>query len=221
LSRAASLREVASAGTAARAFDLPPGRRLGRSFFARDTQQVARELLGKILARRWRGVWLSGRIVEVESYVGADDLACHAAKGRTARTETLYGPPGRAYVYLIYGMYQMMNVVTERSDFPAAVLIRALEPLNGLEQMRRFRRPATDRNLTNGPGKLTRALRIDRQLNREDLTTSARLSIWDDGQVLADREIMVGPRIGIDYARHCVHYPWRYYVRGNPYVSRK
>ena len=198
-----------------------PEIRLTRPFFARDTHLVARELLGKVLVRKWRGKTLAGRIVDVESYVGEDDLACHASKGRTPRNDVMYGPAGHAYIYFIYGMYHLMNIVTERPGFPAAVLLRGLEPLSGIDLMQRWRGTAKTRDLTNGPGKLTRALRIDQSLKHEDLTASRRFYLIDDGFRVRRADIAVGPRIGIDYARHCVHYPWRYYLKNSPFVSKK
>ena len=129
---------------------------LSRAYFNRPTVTVARSLIGKYLVRAIEGRILAGKIVEVEAYVGPEDKACHASKGRTQRTEVLFGPPGVAYVYLIYGMYHCLNVVTEREEFPSAVLIRAIE---------------IDGELIDGPGRLCRALQIDRRLNRVDLTT--------------------------------------------------
>lgn len=171
---------------------------LPQPFFARDTHVVAQQLLGKLLVRTWRGKKIVGRIMETESYVGEDDLACHASKGRTKRTEIMYGPPGYAYVYLIYGIHDMLNVVTEDSDFPAAVLIRAVEPLQDISRS------------TDGPGKLTQAFHVTRSLNREPLFASSRLGISDDGLVAPKRLITQTPRVGVDYAEHCADYPWRY-----------
>ena len=132
---------------------------LQQDFFARPTLTVAQELLGKVLVRDIDGQRLSGRIVETEAYIGPDDTACHASKGRTPRTEVMFGPGGFAYVYFIYGMYHMLNFITEQEDFPAAVLIRAIEPLEGVEHMRTHRNnPMPEANLTNGPGKLCQAL---------------------------------------------------------------
>lgn len=189
---------------------------LPRSFFARDTEIVARELLGAVLECRTPDGVASGRIVETEAYVGEHDLACHAAAGRTARTAPLYGPPGIAYVYFIYGVHWCVNAVTRAVDEPSAVLIRALEPLSGLELMRR-RRPAAKRDvdLTNGPGKLCQALGITGQHNKLSLQTS-------------DLRILRGPRvpdsltgrttrIGIT---QCVDWPLRWVIRDNQFVSR-
>ena len=143
---------------------------IDRVFFIRPTLIVARALLGQRLVREIDGQRLSGLIVETEAYIGFDDTASHASKGRTARTEVMFGPPGQTYVYLIYGMYHMLNLVTEPVDFPAAVLIRAIEPLEGIEFMQRHRRQTTIANLTNGPGKLCQALAINQAFNRWDVT---------------------------------------------------
>lgn len=168
---------------------------LKREFFARRTLTVARELVGKYLVRKnGRGV-IAGRIIEVEAYIGPQDKACHASKGRTARTEVLFGPPGQAYVYLCYGMYEMLNVVTEREGFPAAVLLRAIE---------------CDEELIDGPGRLTRALDVDRRLNRRDLTVGEVLWFEDRGETLRRGTVKRHPRIGVDYAGEWAKKPWRF-----------
>src|SRR5512135_2758607 len=151
--------------------------RLTRSFFARPTRQLAQALLGCRLVRRWEGQRLSGMIVEAEAYIGETDLACHARFGRTPRNTVMYGLPGFAYVYFTYGMHWMLNVVSEREDFPAAVLIRALEPREGIDLMQAARGPRPIGDLTNGPAKLCQALRIDRGMNGVDLT-DARGELW-------------------------------------------
>jgi DNA-3-methyladenine glycosylase len=179
---------------------------------------VARALLGQRLVRIIDGQRLSGRIVETEAYIGTDDRACHASRGRTPRTEVMFGAPGRAYVYLIYGMHHCLNVVTERREFPAAVLIRALEPVEGLASMRRWRQARSDRDLTSGPGKLCQALRIDRGLNGADLG-GADLFIEAAPQV-AEARVLSTPRIGIAYAGDSRELPWRFLIRDHPSVSR-
>jgi DNA-3-methyladenine glycosylase len=180
---------------------------LPRSFYAADPLHVARALLGALVVHHHpeRGV-LAGRVVETEAYRGEEDLACHASAGRTRRAETLFGPPGYAYVYLIYGMYHMLNAVTWPEDHPSAVLIRALEPVEGIDR-------ATD-----GPGKLTRALAIDLSHNRADLV--GRELFFTPDRALADADVAVGPRIGVDYAGEWAERPWRFYVRDSPWVSR-
>jgi DNA-3-methyladenine glycosylase len=193
--------------------------RLGREFYQQPTLQMARDLLGKRLVRVLNGQRLSGIIVETEAYIGEADGACHASRGRTARTEVMYGPPGHAYVYFIYGMHHCFNVVTEEEGFPAAVLIRALEPLEGLERMRRHRPGRPDDQLTNGPGKLCAALAIDRTLNGVDLCISQVFFI-EEGRTVADEEIATGPRIGIRSDEVARSRPWRFYIKGNRCVSR-
>jgi DNA-3-methyladenine glycosylase len=168
---------------------------LARSYFNRPTITVARSLIGKYLVRVIDGRILAGKIVEVEAYVGSQDRACHAAKGRTQRTEVMFGPAGVAYVYLIYGMYHCLNVVTEREEFPSAVLIRAIE-LKG--------------ELIDGPGRLCRALEIDRRLNRVDLTIGESLWFEDRGEVVGRGTVGAYPRIGVDYAGTWAKKLWRF-----------
>ena len=193
--------------------------RLGHDFYQQPTLQMARDLLGKRLVRVLDGQRLSGLIVETEAYIGEADRACHASQGRTPRTEVMYGPPGHAYVYFIYGMHHCFNVVTEEEGFPAAVLIRALEPLEGLEWMRRHRPGRPDDQLTNGPGKLCAALAIDRTLNGVDLCTS-KVFFIEGGRTIADEEIAISPRIGIKSDEVARSRPWRFYIKGNRCVSR-
>ncbi len=185
---------------------------LPRRFYARRTVEVARDLLGKLLVHGPA----AGIIVETEAYLGGDDLASHSAAGITNRTRVIFGPPGHAYVYLSYGMHDCLNIVAERDGTPGCVLIRALEPVEGLEVMR-ARRPAakSDRDLTSGPGKLTRALGITRKdtgvdVTRGDLTVRTRPNA-------SPFEIEVTPRIGIT---KCADLPLRFFIRGNRYVSR-
>jgi DNA-3-methyladenine glycosylase len=191
-------------------------RPLPKSFFARDTEIVARELLGAVLECRTTDGVASGRIVETEAYVGEHDLACHAAAGRTARTAPLYGPPGIAYVYFIYGVHWCVNAVTRGVNEPSAVLIRALEPLSGLDLMRR-RRPAAKRDvdLTNGPGKLCQALGITGEHNCLPLQKPPIRIL--SGAPVPDDSVAVTPRIGIT---QCVDWPLRWVIRDNPFVSR-
>ena len=190
---------------------------LGREFYERPTLTVAQELLGKVLVHRTAGGITAGMIVETEAYIGEDDPACHAAPGPTKRNAPLYGPPGLAYVYLNYGIHYLVNAVTEAEGHPAAVLIRALEPVDGVRLMLKRRAPdgrhidAAD--LCRGPGNLTRALGITLTDNLLDLTSS-RLAIDDRGVRVA--EIAQGPRIGITVG---VDKPWRFWIAGNPSVS--
>jgi len=192
--------------------------RLARDFYARDTLTVARDLLGQRLVRLVRGEKLVGRIVEVEAYVGQDDEACHAWRGRTARNAVMFGPPGHAYVYFIYGMHHCVNAVTEPEGSPAAVLIRALEPLEGLDVMRRHRKGRQGVELTNGPAKLCYALAIDRGLNGADLVSGSALWIERD-RAVANALVASGPRIGVRGDERALTVPWRLWIRDHPYVS--
>jgi DNA-3-methyladenine glycosylase len=200
---------------APRRLRLPP-RPLSKSFFARDTEVVARELLGAILECRTPDGAASGRIVETEAYVGEHDLACHAAAGRTKRTAPLYGPPGIAYVYFIYGVHWCVNAVTRRIDEPSAVLIRALEPLDGIDLMRRRRKAARRAvDLTNGPGKLCEALGITGEHNWLPLQEPPLRILR--GASVPESLVQRTPRIGIT---RCRDWPLRWVIRGNPFVSR-
>jgi len=191
-----------------------------RDFFARNTLVIARALLGQRLVRLLGSERLSGRIVEVEAYVGEGDDACHARCGCTERNAPMYGPPGHAYVYFIYGMHHCFNIVTEREGFPAAVLIRALEPLEGIEKMRSLRGGRPDLPLTSGPARLCQALAIDRRrFDGADLCApGASLFIEQEPAVPAEAVIAV-PRVGVRGNDEAVAAPWRFCVRGNEYVS--
>jgi DNA-3-methyladenine glycosylase len=180
---------------------------LPRAFYDRDPIEVARALLGKHLVLRAGGVEKVGRIVETEAYLGPHDLAAHSARGRTARTEVMFGPPGHAYVYLIYGMHHCMNVVTQAEGLASAVLLRALEPVRNIEAR------------SNGPGLLCKAMGIDRRLNGHDLL-GAEFHIAEPPQPEPRIAIVRRPRIGVDYAGHWARRLLRFYVRGNTSVSR-
>lgn len=179
---------------------------LPRAFYDRDTVVVARELLGKYLVHKSRGVERIGRIVEVEAYLGPHDRAAHSARGVTGRTKVMFGPPGHAYVYFIYGMHHCMNVVTEHEGHGAAVLLRALEPVKNIV------------GRTCGPGLLCRAMEIDKRLNAHDLLS-------DNFYIAAASKteplvIVKRPRIGVAYAGAWAKRHLRFYIRGNPFVSR-
>lgn len=193
----------------------PLGAPLPSAFYARETELVARDLLGMILWSETPEGVASGRIVETEAYIGEHDAACHAAAGYTARTKWLYGPPGTAYVYFIYGVHWCFNAVTRRDGEPGAVLIRALEPVDGIELMRERRGVPRDRDLTNGPGKLCRALGITGDHNGLRLDRSA-LTIRR-GRPVPASDVLVSPRIGITRA---ADWPLRWYIRDNQFVSR-
>ena len=195
-----------------------PSRRtiLPARFYARDTELVARDLLGAVLECHTPQGVASGRIVETEAYLGEHDAASHAAAGRTARTEPLYGAPGTAYVYFIYGMHWCVNAVTRRRGDPSAVLIRAVEPVRGIELMRRRRTAARrDVDLTNGPAKLCDALGIDMRHNT--LPLQAPPLLIRGGEPVADADVIVTPRIGI---RRAADWPLRYVVASSEFVSR-
>ena len=181
--------------------------KLPRSFYDRDTKLVARELLGKILVHRVNGVQRLGKIVEVEAYLGEHDLAAHSSKGLTERTKSMFGPPGHAYVYFIYGMHYCMNVVTERAGHASAVLFRAIEPVQNVI------------GKTSGPALLCQSMNIDRRLNAHDLLS-------DDFFIAAPEvpevfSIVKRPRIGVHYAKHWAKRLLRFYIKDNPFVSRK
>jgi len=189
--------------------------KLPRSFYNRPTLDVARDLIGKVLVHNRRGIRTSGIIVEVEAYVGESDPACHAAPGPTRRNAPLYGRPGHAYVYLNYGVHWLVNAVTEAEGSPAAVLIRALEPLDGIPAMQRRRaRRVPIHDLCKGPGNLTKAMGITQAQNREDLC-GGRLYIEDRG-LPPPEEISWGPRIGITVG---TERQWRGYVAAHPSVT--
>jgi DNA-3-methyladenine glycosylase len=196
-------------------------KKLPREFYTRpDVLEVARELLGKKLVVPSRsGARVAGIIVETEAYRGPADRASHAYNGRrTNRTETMYGIGGTAYVYFVYGMYNQFNVVTNVDEVPHAVLVRALEPVEGLDIIRRRRRGRSEYELTSGPGRLCLALSIDRRLDKADLLGD---QVWIEESVsVSPREIARGPRVGIDYAEEWVMKPWRFWVRDNPFVSK-
>ena len=189
--------------------------KLPHAFYRRATLDVAVDLLGRRLVHVRPGlegdVRRAGRIVETEAYVGPEDLASHASRGRTARTGVMFGPPGFAYVYLIYGLHHCLNAVTEAEGFPAAVLIRALEPAPGVA------------GRTDGPGRLCRALGIDRSLNGADLSGDRLYVEAGDRPLEVARpagRVATGPRVGVGYAGEWADRPWRFWLEGNPWVSR-
>jgi DNA-3-methyladenine glycosylase len=182
-------------------------RKLPRAFYDRDTTTVARELLGKYLIHVSRGAERIGRIVEVEAYLGPHDLAAHSARGLTERTRIMFGPPGHAYVYMIYGMYFCMNVVTEREGHASAVLLRAVEPVANVAER------------TQGPGLVCRAMRIDKRLNGHDLTGK---NFYIAAPTRPEPFIIVKrPRVGVDYAGHWARRHLRFYIKENPFVSKR
>lgn len=173
---------------------------LKKNFYERNTLKVAKDLLGCFLVRKINGKIIRAMITETEAYMGEDDLASHASRGRTPRTEIMFGEAGRTYIYMIYGIHHCLNVVTEKKDFPAAVLIRAVK----IEDI--------DYRKTNGPGKVCKILDIDRKINDCDMTRKEKLWIEKPAKKVSKKHVAVGRRIGIDYAKHCREYPWRFYL---------
>ena len=192
--------------------------KLSRSFYEQPTIDVAKQLLGKFLIHRHTDATLVGRIVETEAYLGPQDLACHAAKGRTRRTEVMFGAAGHAYVYFIYGFYNMLNLVTEAEDYPAAVLIRAVQPIRGVELMKQQRKSDRLHNLASGPGKLCQAFAIDRSHNGADVCGKT-LYLEDRGEPTPKFDAT--PRIGVDYAGAWRDKPLRFVVRDSKFVSKR
>jgi DNA-3-methyladenine glycosylase len=189
---------------------------LSRSFFLRNTVDVAHDLLGKIVVREYRGQMLTGRIVETEAYTCLDE-ACHGFRGPTPRTQALFGPVGHAYIYFIYGMHYALNVVArDKHTAAGGVLIRALEPLQGIEYMQKLRKLNKIKNLTNGPGKLAQALHITKTLYGTDLTHKGELYFMDDG--FKPEKIKATKRIGISKGQESL---WRFIIPGNHFLSHK
>jgi DNA-3-methyladenine glycosylase len=191
--------------------------RLSRSFYDQATVLVAQRLLGTFLVHRHPDGMTAGKIVETEAYIGPEDKASHASRGRTPRSAIMFGPAGFAYVYLIYGMHHCLNVVTETEGYPAAVLIRAVEPVAGIEVMRARRGILDVRHLTNGPGKVCQAFAIDRSLNGTDMCGDT-LYVEDHGDLPSD--IVVTTRVGVDYAGPWKDKLWRFYIAKHPTVSK-
>jgi DNA-3-methyladenine glycosylase len=196
-------------------------KKLGSEFYKRkDVAKIAKELLGKILVTNWEGVVTSGRIVECEAYEGIIDRASHASGGRsTRRNEIMYGEGGYAYVYLCYGIHHLFNVVTNFHEVPHAILIRALDPIEGVREMLlRTSKKKLDDTLTRGPGNVSKALGIFTRHSGISLSDD-QIYIADDGATFSKKEIAASPRIGVDYAGDDALLPYRFYVKGNPYVS--
>lgn len=197
--------------------------RLEKDFYKRGALELAKDLLGKYLVRELDGEEVVCKIVETEAYVGPHDKGCHAYNNkRTKRTETMFMDGGYAYVYQIYGMYFCLNVVARDEDIPEAVLIRAVEPVEGLDRIKVYRSIKSRKveDLTNGPGKLCQGLSIDKKLDKYDLIEGTELYIRDnpDG---TNHEVVERPRINIDYAEEYKDKLWRFYIKGNKFVSKK
>lgn len=197
-------------------------KKLPQEFYLRDdVVQVAKELLGKVLVTHFDGIRTSGRIVETEAYAGETDRASHASKGRTNRTEVMFGEGGRAYVYLCYGIHQMFNIVTSTAGTPHAILIRALEPIEGIQDMLiRTGKKKLDATLTRGPGNVGKALGFHTSQCGLSLN-SKELYVADDGFAVEEGSVVATPRIGVDYAGEHAAWHYRFYLKGSPYVSGK
>lgn len=197
---------------------------LKEDFYAGTTPEIAKKLLGKRLCRRTDAGLCVGKIVETEAYVGKEDLACHSAKGRTARTEAMFSPAGHAYVYLVYGMYHCLNVVTQEAGAPEAVLIRALEPLmlenEKITPEQKLYRGKRIGKILDGPGKLCREFGIRREMNGALL--AKKNGLWlEEGEDIPPRRIVAAPRVGVDYAKEWKDKPLRFYIKNNNFISRK
>ena len=197
-------------------------KKLPLSFYRRhDVVTIARELLGKVLVTNWEGQCTSGRIVEAEAYAGDVDQASHAFRGRTPRTKVMFEEGGRAYVYLCYGIHQMFNIVTNKLDIPHAILIRALEPLEGIDIMlERTGKKTLDHTLTRGPGNVGKALGFHTTQCGTELN-SDEIYIADDGFKVSDDMLGISVRIGVEYAGKDAKLPYRFFIKGNKYVSGK
>jgi DNA-3-methyladenine glycosylase len=197
-------------------------KKLPLSFYLRDdVVQIAKDLLGKVLVTNWGEGRTSGRIVETEAYQGTEDRASHASKGRTDRTEVMFGEGGTAYVYLCYGVHQMFNIVTNRQDTPDAVLIRGVEPLEGAEIMlQRTGKKKLDPTVTSGPGRVGKAFGFHTS-QCGLLLTGDELYIGDDGFKVPEEKVGASPRVGVDYAGEHAAWHYRFFIKGSPYVSGK
>ncbi|NLC67111.1 MAG: DNA-3-methyladenine glycosylase [Clostridium sp.] len=201
-------------------------KKLGREFYSKDTLVVAKELLGKILVHKTEGKTLKAKIVETEAYLGLNDKAAHSYGGKvTNRIKTMYDKPGIAYVYFIWGKHYCLNVITKKEGIPEGVLIRAFEPIENINQivLYRFNKSIEElnryekNNISNGPGKLTKAMNIDIKLNGEDL---CKEKLYIETEKDSDFNIIETTRIGIDYAEEAIDYDYRFYIENNSYVSR-
>lgn len=194
--------------------------KITRSFYERETLDVAKDLLGKYLVHNGTDARTIGKIVEVEAYIGPMDAACHAYGNKyTDRTKVMFGQGGHAYVYLIYGMYYCMNIVSNQKDYPEAVLLRALEPYDGIDIMKKRRKTDKILNLCSGPGKLCQAMGISKTENGMDLCGDTIYLV--SGEVIPPANIIATPRINIDYAKEARDYPWRFIIKDNLFISKK
>ncbi len=201
--------------------------KLKNEFYEQNTLKLAKALLGKYLVRNYNKITLVGKIVETEAYYGPNDLASHASKGKTERTKIMFDRSGLAYIYLIYGMYYCFNITTEKENFPAAILIRAIEPIEGIKQMYKNRNlslahyPKLNTQVASGPGKLCQAFKIDKHLNGENLVTSQRIYLAKNNkEIINSSQIKKAKRIGVDYAGKYKDKLWRFYLKNNNFISK-
>lgn len=192
---------------------------LNSDFYKQDTLTVAENLLGKLIIREIGNQRLVGKIVETEAYAGFEDKASHAHKGKTARNTVMFGGAGNAYVYFTYGLHYLFNIVTEDTDYPSAVLIRAVEPIGGLEIIKERRKDRPYYELTSGPAKFTQAFNIDKCFNGFDLTEGKNLWL-EDGESIRKSSVGTSPRIGVGYSEECAEWPWRFFIKNNKFVSK-
>jgi DNA-3-methyladenine glycosylase len=195
--------------------------RLKRDFFQQNTIAVAKQLRGKFIVRKIGKQTLVGKIVETEAYRGFHDLASHAHKGKTARNAVMFDEGGYSYIYLVYGMYHCFNIITEKKDYPAAVLIRAVEPIEGLALMKKNRKTDELKNLCSGPAKFCQAFALTKKQSGIDLSKSKEIWLEDRGNKIKNSEIVKTKRVGIDYSGHCREWPWRFYLKDNKLISKK
>lgn len=192
---------------------------LPKEFYRRETIDVAKDLLGKVIIREIGTQRITGRIVETEAYAGFDDKASHAHKGRTPRNSVMFGPAGFAYVYFTYGLHHLFNIVTEEVNYPSAVLIRAVEPISGLKLIQKNRPKRKFHELTNGPAKFTKAFQIDKCFNGIDV--SAGKGLWiENGPPIDKNRIVITSRIGVGYSKECAEWPRRFFIKDNQFISR-
>lgn len=197
-------------------------KKLTYTFFNRPTKLVAQELLGKVLVHKSEEGVFTGMVVETEAYIGPHDLASHASRGKTARNEIMFAKAGSWYIYMIYGCHYCLNIVTEKEGYPAAVLIRALQPLQGIDLMKKNRSNQKLESLASGPGKLCQAFGIDKRLNHSSATNKgAFLFVADEGIQIPSKSIIRASRIGVDYAGIWKEKKLRFYVQDNTFVSKK
>jgi DNA-3-methyladenine glycosylase len=199
--------------------------KLNQDFFSRNTVVAAKELLGQFLVTNTEEERIVGKIIETEAYMGIDDLACHASHGRTPRTEVLFGDTGRLYVYLNYGIFWLTNIVAHEKNNVGGILLRSAEIINGKEiaikRLGRSKFVKANEKLASGPGKLSIAFGLNKDFHNLSITKSDKIWMEENKEKIPESEIVATKRIGVEYAKHCKDYPWRFYIKDNKYVSKK